>query len=235
MVKFLTTNKISAELEDLIKFAQDDIIIVSPYLKVNQRLQSFIDDANRRRVRFTLIYGKTDMRSDEWDWINRLAVVETGFVENLHAKCYLSETAAIVTSMNLYDFSQQNNDEMGILVTSDEDPELYQEIYSEAQRLRRGSQLKRGDQAKSTQTAPTKSMGDQRSSRRTRQAKVAGYCIRGAEPIDFDPLKPLCDRHYESWAQFKNETYPEQYCHKHGGKAGTTYAKPLCEKCFREG
>ncbi len=34
--------------------------------------------------------------------------------QNLHAKCYLNEKAAIITSMNLYDFSQVNNNEMGV-------------------------------------------------------------------------------------------------------------------------
>ena len=57
MVRFLTTTQISAELENLIKFAQDEITIISPYLKVNQRLQDFIEDADRRKIRFTLVYG----------------------------------------------------------------------------------------------------------------------------------------------------------------------------------
>ena len=35
---------------------------------------------------------------------------------------------ALVTSMNLYDYSQENNHEMGILVTREEDKGLYDEI-----------------------------------------------------------------------------------------------------------
>lgn len=37
--------------------------------------------------------------------------------------------------MNLYSFSQQNNDEMGIYVTKENDSELYKDIFNEAQRL----------------------------------------------------------------------------------------------------
>ena len=58
----------------------------------------------------------------------------------LHAKCYLNEKEAIVTSMNLYSYSQDNNDEMGIYVTKKEDPELYEEISNEAKRLLRISE-----------------------------------------------------------------------------------------------
>ena len=116
MATFLTTTKISAELEDLIKHAEYSIVLISPYVKVNQKLQDFIRDADGRGVKIMLIYGKSDMRPDEWNWIKDLSNKEVGFVQNLHAKCYISESVAIITSMNLYDFSQQNNDEMGILV-----------------------------------------------------------------------------------------------------------------------
>jgi len=37
--------------------------------------------------------------------------------------------------MNLYSFSQQNNDEMGIHVTKEKDADLYNDIYNEVQRL----------------------------------------------------------------------------------------------------
>ena len=56
-----------------------------------------------------------------------------------HLKCYLNEKEAIITSMNLYDFSQVNNNEMGIHVIKNEDAELYEEVYKEARRLIRDS------------------------------------------------------------------------------------------------
>ena len=37
--------------------------------------------------------------------------------------------------MNLYSFSQQNNDEMGIHVTKEKDADLYKDIFDEVQRL----------------------------------------------------------------------------------------------------
>ena len=132
MANFLTTTQISAEIENLIKYAKNEIVIISPYLKVNQRLQDFMDDANRRKIRFTFIYGKSDMRAAEREWINSLSNTMVGFVPNLHAKCYLNENTAIVTSMNLYEFSQQNNDEMGILMTNKTDSKLFQDVHAEA-------------------------------------------------------------------------------------------------------
>ena len=42
--------------------------------------------------------------------------------------------------MNLYEFSQSNNDEMGILVSKKDDEKLYNEILKESMRLVRTSE-----------------------------------------------------------------------------------------------
>ena len=240
MAKFLTTNRISAELEDIIRLAQDDIMLISPYLKVNQRLQDFIQDADRRRVRFTLIYGKQDMNDSEWSWIERLTAKEICFVENLHAKCYLNESRAIITSMNLYEFSQQNNDEMGMLVTRAEEPELFRQIYDEAQRLRRNASLSRQGQGKPTGATTSQPTTGTRTMRRrtaepSRVPKVSGHCIRCGEPIDFDANKPLCGQCYQIWARYADPDYAEKYCHRCGKeKSAISMGKPLCLPCFRQ-
>lgn len=44
----------------------------------------------------------------------------------------------------------------------------------------------------------------------------AGYCIRTAVKIPFNPKKPFCEDAYRSWAQFSNPDYKERYCHKTG-------------------
>lgn len=56
-----------------------------------------------------------------------------------HRNAKLNERHAIITSMNLYDFSQVNNNEMGVLVDRDEEHDLYRHTYEEAQRLIRVS------------------------------------------------------------------------------------------------
>ena len=47
----------------------------------------------------------------------------------------MNEQMCIVTSLNLYEFSQINNNEMGILIRRDEDGQLYKDAYEEAQRI----------------------------------------------------------------------------------------------------
>ena len=47
----------------------------------------------------------------------------------------MNESSCIITSLNLYEFSQVNNNEMGIFIDRDEDAEIYKESYEEAQRI----------------------------------------------------------------------------------------------------
>ena len=242
MAKFLTTTEITAELDRLIRNAQSEIILISPYVKVNQKLQDVIQDADSNRgIRFTLLYGKSDIRPEEWEWISRLATKEVGFVQNLHAKCYLNEKTAIIASMNLYEFSQQNNDEMGILVSRAEEAELFEEILAECQRLARGSERQIFDQPPKTPPASKQTATLTRTTERppavkpAPAAKKSGHCIRCSKPVDFNPDKPLCyDPCYQIWAQYGDLDYAEKYCHHCGEKNATSMAKPLCRPCFRQ-
>jgi hypothetical protein len=52
----------------------------------------------------------------------------------------LNEEICIITSLNLYEFSQVNNNEMGILIRRSEDGALYKDAYEEAQRIIRISE-----------------------------------------------------------------------------------------------
>ncbi len=64
-----------------------------------------------------------------------MTYIRTSFCKNLHTKCYMNENMCIVTSLNLFEFSQVNNNEMGILIQRAEDGQLYKDAYDEAQRI----------------------------------------------------------------------------------------------------
>lgn len=64
-----------------------------------------------------------------------MTYIRTSFCKNLHAKCYLNEESCIITSLNLYEFSQINNNEMGVFLSRQADAEVYRDAYEEAQRI----------------------------------------------------------------------------------------------------
>lgn len=140
MAKFLNTSATTYYLEEIIKHARSHLYLISPYLKFNDRIKELLEDKNRMKIDIRIVYGKSELQPVEANWLKTLDFVRTSYCQNLHAKCYLSEAACIITSLNLYEFSQINNNEMGILLTRKDDTTVYNEAYIEAQRIIRISE-----------------------------------------------------------------------------------------------
>ncbi|MCC2604088.1 phospholipase D family protein [Planctobacterium marinum] len=135
MAKFLNTSATNYYLEELIKTASERLILISPFLKLNDRIRELLEDKNRLKIDIRIVYGKSELQPEEIDWLKQLSFVRTSFCKNLHAKCYINEETCIITSLNLYEFSQVNNNEMGVLINRLDDPDLYKESFEESQRI----------------------------------------------------------------------------------------------------
>lgn len=135
MAKFLNTSATNYFLEELIKDAKDRLILISPFLKLNDRIKELLADKNRLKIDVRIVYGKSELQPEEINWLKELTYIRTSFCKNLHAKCYMNEELCIITSLNLYEFSQINNNEMGVLLRRSEDIDLYKDAYEEAQRI----------------------------------------------------------------------------------------------------
>ncbi|MDP1611356.1 MAG: phospholipase D family protein [Sulfuritalea sp.] len=135
MAKFLNTSATNYFLEEMIKDAKDRLILISPFLKLNDRMKELLADKNRLKIDVRVVYGKSELQPEEINWLTELTYIRTSFCKNLHAKCYLNEELCIITSLNLYEFSQINNNEMGVLIRRSEDVDLYKDAYEEAQRI----------------------------------------------------------------------------------------------------
>ena len=152
MAKFLNSSGTTYHLEELIKNASDRLVIISPYLKLNERIKELLEDRNRLKIDIRIVYGKNDLHPEEINWLKNLTFIRTSFCKNLHAKCYLNENECIITSLNLYEFSQVNNNEMGVLIYRNDDAKLYADTYEEAQRIIRISDEVRMSLEKVTET-----------------------------------------------------------------------------------
>src|SRR5690606_3283161 len=140
MAKFLNTSATNFFLEELIKNAKERLILISPYLRLNDRIKELLEDKDRLKIDVRIVYGKSDLHPEEIKWIQKLDYVRLSFCKNLHAKCYLNESECIISSLNLYEFSQVNNNEMGISVRKYEDDDVFKDAYEEAQRIIRISE-----------------------------------------------------------------------------------------------
>ncbi|MBI2832269.1 MAG: phospholipase D family protein [Chloroflexi bacterium] len=224
MAKFLDTTGVSYHLQQLINSANEKLILISPYLKVSDRLKQSLEDKDRMKIDIRIIYGKNELEPAEHNWLKSLRSIRTSFCQNLHAKCYLNEKEAIITSMNLYDFSQINNNEMGIYVDKNSDPELFSSISEEAMRLVRIS-----DEIKITVAQVPKN-----AEKVVRPPpSTHGYCIRCKTEIKLNPMSPYCGKCYASWKKFENDEYVEKFCHICGKPNNSSLIKPSCFECYK--
>ena len=123
MVQILNTTGLNYHVEQTIANAEERIILISPYLKLSARIKELIEDKNRMKVDIRIIYGKSELNPKDHEWLVSLPYVRLSFCQNLHAKFYANESQSLICSLNLYDFSQINNHELGVLIVKDEDRE----------------------------------------------------------------------------------------------------------------
>jgi hypothetical protein len=121
MAKFLYDSDLNAELEKIIREAEEYILLISPYIKLHPRIKSLLESKKSTPgICLIIVFGKNEdsvdksMSKEEFDFFKSFPNIEIRHESRLHAKYFASEKGALLTSMNLYEFSQNNNIEFGI-------------------------------------------------------------------------------------------------------------------------
>ena len=176
MAEFLTTRGTSHQIENIIIDAKGKLILVSPFLQLSKTLFERLKDASSRGVKIKIIYGKDELKPNERNSLAELKNIELFYHENLHAKCYFNETKMVITSMNMYQFSENTNREMGILLDSKIETELFQKAVNEAASIIQNSEvipLKKIERTYYNET----SLGNPNKSNSKKKPQM-GYCLR---------------------------------------------------------
>ena len=207
MAKFIDAAATVVEFNKYFREDSEILIFVSPYLKVTEQFEKDLKFRDEKNKKTTIVYGKEKLKPDVDKFFKGLKNLELIFIENLHAKCYISDNNIIVTSLNFYEFSMTNNIEMGVLIDKIEDAELYGETFREV-----------------------KYIIDREGNRNN-----TGYCIRTGEKIPFDIKKPFSAKAFKEWNIYKNEDYAENYCHFSGepSKGQTSFKNPILKKNWK--
>ncbi len=211
MATFLTTDRIVDHLYRIIGEATEEIVLVSAYIKLDDVTKKRLNNKiKRNKIDIHMVYGKrkSQISLDDRDFLDSHGIKVT-FVKNLHAKCYLNENEVLLTSMNFHQFSQENNDEMGILVSRADDPELYEAIYRETNRLKSGSS---------------------KPSTKNKTKPRSGFCIRCGNYLVVNLDRPYCLDCYSKKDAKRNKK--ERHCHICGEEHATSIRKPLCTSCY---
>lgn len=108
--------------EIIIRGAETKLLLVSPYIRLHHRTADALKSLKTKpEVRVTVCFGKADgvyeksFHPDALALLKELPNIRIVYEERLHAKFYGNDEASLITSMNLYDFSIDNNIEVGIV------------------------------------------------------------------------------------------------------------------------
>lgn len=219
-MRFLTTKQIAGEIEGIMRSANEFIILISPFLNISDMYIERLAEATNKKIKVDIVFGNKDMRKFEQVKLSNIKKLNIYYLKMLHAKCYINENDAVITSMNLYEYSEMNR-EMGIHVSKDENVEIYNEIYNEAISI--------------IKNADNYYINEQVNENRGQYVgEPTGTCIRCGVRVSLDNKRPLCTLCYKTWTNFSDEDYKENYCHICGKEHNSSMRKPLCRSCFHE-
>jgi len=89
MVKFLNTTQARGEVESILTNARNYIVIVSPFIKINDDLISRLTDAAAsKNVKITMVCREDDLRPEERKKVEQISNLKLCFNEKVHAKCF---------------------------------------------------------------------------------------------------------------------------------------------------
>jgi len=126
MAKVLTTKQSAAALEDILRKAKNEIYLISFSFIISDTFITRIRQAVERGVLVKIVYGKS-IRQDSLEQLIGLPNLNIYFRENMHAKIFANETKCVIGSMNFSQASENNNIELGVLLSQQNDEEAYED------------------------------------------------------------------------------------------------------------
>lgn len=243
MAEFLNTEKAYSEMVEIISKARNKLVLISPYIKIPPQLLERLKYTDGKGVKIIVVCREKDLAPEARSELKQLKNLELRFDENLHAKCFYNEESMVITSLNLYDYSQQHNREMGVLLSLKDDYNVFNEALNEARfivgRAKKDSLIRSvfSEVAKGTKSIVDSVIKDEPSrpkissySHRT-SSRQKGFCIRCKRRIPYNLDAPYCPTHFKVWARWKDSDYEEKFCHTCGRPAPTSKARPQCSSC----
>lgn len=236
MAEFLITRGVSHYIEDVIRDAKDWLFIICPYLKISDTLFDRLKDADRKNVKTTLVFGGNGLGVYERRQLRQLKNLTVYFLKNLHAKYYFNEQNMVITSMNIYEYSEVNNREIGILVSKSSDTKLFVDALREASSIV-GSANKLYSVINAEELL-SRIIGETKipvASEQTFGIELKGFCIVCQAHTRYDLDIPLCNSHHQQFIKLGYSDCEGTYCHTCGTSFQTSKSRPECPSCYHRG
>lgn len=154
MPLFLNTQKLNEWIPKLINETEKELVLIVPYIKTSNRIYNELYEVNKRGVETTIVYRENKLNDFEKAKLESLDNLNLMHHPNIHCKCYYNEKYLIVSSINLYEYSEKNNREMGILISKNslnpdaiirngDDEQVFKDVIDEIKEIMNGSHMEK--------------------------------------------------------------------------------------------
>jgi len=249
MPKVITTKSIAGHIEEIISSSNAFIVIVSPYMKLDQKFMERLRTATQSNIELYVCYRSNELQPNEMNFFKGLENCQLLPIDYLHSKYFFNEKGEMVIgSMNLSEVSERKNWELGIFV--DPDIELDEQIMVDAATEFRTMLISCGYskvledinkylvrifpvQYKKDKVI---AFGKEITTLEFEDFHVkcnvkTGFCIRCGIEIPYYPQRPYCPGCFRVWSKYNNRDHEEKQCHRCSRMGGPTINEPQCEEC----
>lgn len=261
--RLFKTDEISAEITKIIDESKKYCFLVTPYFYAWEQLKKSLAKAAEQQKKVVFFLRDDDRYKEGGEYYDtsvkllKECYFDIVYVTNLHAKLYMNEKEVLITSMNLFNYSMQNNFEIGTILSNSEcfkrdfiygelmgTEKYYKKIegrYFREEREKEELEKKKEEERleeKKRKEEERKQLFEIRNSKSNFNVapEDSGFCIRCGKVIPLNPEKPFCPDCYRSWEFWNdyngdNSNFPEKYCHICGENiAGISMKTPCCRK-----
>jgi hypothetical protein len=130
-MKLIKPAEISAKIMTLIDDAERELIIVSPYNHITgwEKLIRRINKTKERGVLVLWYSRKNNVQENNAKEVIVNLGIQPILIEDLHAKIYMNERSAIVTSMNMSKISDDKSIDLGYITETKEEYDQVYQVY----------------------------------------------------------------------------------------------------------
>ena len=105
MAKFISGSSVNAEIEKLLKESENQLVLISPFIQIHERLKYFLNQKlELPNLEILIVFGKNEdnvsksLSKDDLEFLKRFPNIEIRYNKRLHAKYYSNENSAICWS-----------------------------------------------------------------------------------------------------------------------------------------
>lgn len=235
----LLVHQIQDRIIEIIRNSKDYCFLVTPFFQPWPILQRELEKAAQKEKKIIFILRDTPENRWNFESLTDDFGFDVIFVDRLHTKLYLNESECLISSMNLYESSKDNNYELGYYFKNKQQSKNFKETVIDNDILLGHPEILKGRYFNSIDYNCNQNLNKNNETSFSQKHLEQGFCIRCGDSISLNPANPLCDECYRTWASWGNYDFQERFCHIcrkdfSNSYGATSYNDPICWDCRKK-